>query len=200
MRGLGRNTTVNTALDALSHSLEGMLSVRSSHVSNALAREGIAMIMDCMEALLAFPKNPEDFPADMREKLLLASCIGGMVIAQTGTVVPHSMGYAFTLNWGADHGRANGLLMKSFFSWCREKERSLCKAESITPRIPGLCAALGMDLESFFVLLDKLLGEREKAAEAELAAWSALPMKNAANTYIQPTQEDIARIYRESVG
>ena len=197
MLDLGRSSTVNTAIDALSHSLEGMLAVRANYVSDVLAREGTAMIMDCMDALLAFPENPRDFPVDKREKLLLASCIGGMVIAQSGTVAPHSMGYLFTLNWGTDHGRANGLLMKSFFSWCREKEKT---SPAVTPRIPRLCAALGMDLEPFFAILEKLLGKREKATEAELTTWSALPMKNAANTYIKPAKEEIERIYRESVG
>ena len=136
-----------------------------------------------------------------REKLLLASAIAGMAIAQAGTTVIHSMGYMLTLNWGTDHGRATGLFMKSFLSWCREKEQELRKAPSqVASRIPGLCAALGMDLEPFFDILDKLLGQREKASEKELCAWGAQPMKNAANTYIQPNQEEVARMFRESVG
>jgi len=166
-----------------------------------LARQSIAMIMECTEALLAFPAEPSAFPREKREKLLLASSLAGMVISQTGTAVPHSMSYMFTLNWDTDHGRATGLLLKSFLSWCREKEQSLPKTDpSAASRINALCAALGMDLEPFFVILEKLLGQREKASEAELSAWGAQPMKNAANTFIQPTQEDIARMFRESVG
>jgi len=205
MLGLNRDLTVNTAIDALSHAIEGMLTRRANYLSDVLARQGIAMIMDCVEALLAFPEDPLAFPPELREKLLLASSIAGMVISQSGTAVPHSMGYMFSLNWGTDHGRANGLLMKSFLSWCREKEQALCKT-SVEPRIPGLCAALGMELEPFFDMLEKLLrlsvgspGQREKASEAELAAWCSQPMKNAANTYIQPSQEEIARMFRESV-
>ena len=198
---LNRNITVNTAIDALSHAIEGMLTVRANYLSDMLARESIVLIMDCMNDLLAFPKDPSSFPMDKREKLLLASTIGGMVIAQTGTAAPHSMGYQFTLNWGTDHGRANGLLLKSFLSWYRDKENALYKeSNSAMLRIPGLSAALGMNIEKFFDTLEKLLGQREKASEAELAAWSALPMKNAANTFIQPDQEEIKKIFHESVG
>ena len=207
MLGLNRNITVNTAIDALSHAVEGMLTLKANYLSNVLARQSIAMIMDCMDELLSFPADPLAFPVEKREKLLLASSIAGMVISQSGTAVIHSMGYLFSLNWGTDHGRANGLLMKSFLSWCREKEQVLCKTGSpVEPRIPGLCAVLGMELEPFFDILEKLLelsgespGQREKASEAELTAWAALPMKNAANTYIQPNQEEIARLFRESV-
>ena len=201
MQNLGRDITVHTAIDALSHAVEGMLTVRANYLSNILARESIAMIVDCMNDLLAFPKDPSAFSMDKREKLLLASAIGGMVIAQTGTAAPHSMGYQFTLNWGTDHGRANGLLMKSFLSWYRDKENALYKkSNSAVLRIPGLSTALGMSLEKLFDILEKLLGQREKASKEELAAWSALPMKNAANTFIQPDKEEIEKIFRESVG
>ncbi|MDR2702196.1 MAG: iron-containing alcohol dehydrogenase [Spirochaetaceae bacterium] len=193
---LNRNTTINTAIDALTHAVEGMLCLRANYLSDMLAKDAITMIMDCMEDLLAFPaENPTAFPVKKREKLLLASSIAGMVIAQTGTALPHSMGYLPTINWGTDHGRANGLFMKSFLSWCREKEQG-----STDRRIPALAAALGMEPERFFDMLELLLEPREKAAETELQAWSKLPMKNAANTYIKPEQEDIARIFRESLG
>ena len=196
MIDLNREITVNTVIDALSHAVEGMLSQKTHYMSDVLAVESISMIMDTMDDLLNFPADAGSFPFKKREQLLLASALAGMVIAQTGTVLPHSMGYLFTINWGTDHGRANGLLMESFLSWCREKEQTV----TITPRIPKLCSALGMELEKFFAILERLLVKREKATEPELALWSTLPMKNAANTYIQPNQEEITRIYYESVG
>jgi alcohol dehydrogenase len=153
--------------------------------------------MPCLEPLLAFPSKPEDFPFEFREKLLLGSAIAGMVIAQSGTAAPHSMGYHFTINWGTDHGRANGLLMKPFLEWCRARENA---GASAARRIPGLCAALGMELEPFLDIIERLLGTREQANEAELAAWGAAKMKNAANTYIQPDQNEICAMFRKAVG
>jgi alcohol dehydrogenase class IV len=195
--GLGRNTTVNTAIDALAHAVEGMLCVRANYLSDMLARESIALIQSCFDSLMHFPADPAALPAAVREKLLLASSIAGMGISQSGTSVIHSMGYMFTLNWGTDHGRASGLLMKSFLMWCREREKA---DPSIQPRIPALCSALGMDVDRFCGRLETLLGKREKASEAELAAWGATGMKNAVNTYIQPSQEEIDTMFRDAVG
>jgi alcohol dehydrogenase len=177
--------------------VEGFLTVRANYISDVLAKESIAMIRDCFEALLHFPTDPKTFPLEIRKKLLLASSIAGMGIAQSGTAAPHSMGYMFTLNWGTDHGRANGLLMTPFLKWCQAQEQA---NPAIPLRIPGLCAALGMDLEQFFDILEKLLGEREKASEAELQTWGNTPMKNAASTYIKPEQQDILNMFREAVG
>jgi alcohol dehydrogenase class IV len=197
MKNLSRDITVHTALDALSHAVEGILCLRANYMSDALAKESIALMRDCFDSLINFPGDPSAFPLEIREKLLLASVIAGMAISQSGTAVPHSMGYMFTLTWGTDHGRANGLLMKGFLNLCLNREKA---DSSIKPRIPSITKALGMDLEQFFGILEQLLGKREKATEAELAHWGAQPMKNAANTYIQPDQKDIAALFREAVG
>jgi alcohol dehydrogenase class IV len=197
MRTLGRDVTVHTALDALSHAIEGMLTLRANYLSDILARDALALILPCLKPLLAFPARPEDFPLELREKLLLGSTVAGMVIAQSGTAAPHSMGYHFTLNWGTAHGRANGLLMKPFLEWCRARENA---GSSAAPRIPALCAALGMELESFLDIIERLLGTREQASEAELAVWGAAKMKNAANTYIQPGQDEIFAMFRAATG
>ena len=201
IKDLSREITVNTAIDALSHAVEGMLTLRANLFSDMLAKESLRLILDCLDALLDFPENPSSFPVDKREKLLLASTVAGMVIAQSGTALPHSMGYQFTINWDTDHGRANGLILKSFLLWCLEKEKTIKKGDpSFTERIPKLRAAVEMDMEKFTDLIEQLLGQREKASETEINIWSALPMKNAANTYIQPNKEEIERIFRESVG
>ena len=201
MKYLNRDLTVHTAIDALTHAIEGMLTLRANYISDVLAAESMTMLLDCMNDLLAFPEDPSSFSMEKREKLLLASCIAGMEIAQSGTAAPHSMGYHFTLNWGTDHGRANGLLLKSFLLLCQEKEKVLQKNDpSFRPRIPKLRAALGMDLEKLFDIVEELLGKREKASEDEITGWCAFPMKNAANTYTLPDKEEIERMFRESVG
>jgi alcohol dehydrogenase class IV len=197
MRRLGRANTINTVIDALSHAVEGLLCVRANYLSDALAHKSITTILDCFDALLSFPALPEELPAEIREKLLLASSTAGMVIAQSGTSVVHSMGYMFTIHWGTDHGRANGLLLKPFLKWCQAKEKA---DPSVKPRIPVLCAALGTDLDTFCGRLEALLGRREKASETELETWGAAVMKNAANTYIQPNQGEILEMFREAVG
>ena len=46
-----------------------------------------------------------------------------MVIAQTGTSLPHGMGYHLTYFHNIAHGRANALLMKAYLEIYPNKER-----------------------------------------------------------------------------
>jgi alcohol dehydrogenase class IV len=199
MKGLGRNNTVNTAIDALSHAVEGMCSVRADPISDTLAKESIAMIMSCFDALLDFPEKPEDLPSEIREKLLLASAMAGIVISQTGTQVVHSMGYQFTLNWGTDHGRANGLIMGSFLKLLEAREKA---GSSSAKRIPAICSALGMNLDEFSRTLDKFLGKREQASSIQLEEWAdnSNEPRKLTNCYITVNREEILEMFRQSVG
>ncbi|MFA5449131.1 MAG: iron-containing alcohol dehydrogenase family protein [Clostridia bacterium] len=120
---LSYNTTLNTAIDALSHSVEGMLSKRANAVSDALAEKSISMIRECMDALKA---NTLTFLH--REKLLVASTLAGMVIAQTGTTAVHSLGYSLTYFKGADHGLANGYLLGAFLGFIEKHNPELAKS------------------------------------------------------------------------
>jgi alcohol dehydrogenase class IV len=63
---LGRNTTVNTALDALSHAVEGMLGGRASAFTDAAAKSGIRAFAECLPAL---PLNsPHTIPPPPQKK------------------------------------------------------------------------------------------------------------------------------------
>lgn len=199
MLRLGRDITVHTAIDALSHAVEGLISIRANYLSDSLARESIAMIMDSMKCLLDFPADPASFPPEIREKLLLASAIAGMVIAQTGTTAVHSMGYQYTLNWGTDHGRANALLLAEYLALLESKERA---DPAVKPRIAGVCEALGMDLPAFAELLNKLLVTREKATGAEIEAWVNNPVtaRSAPNCYLTINRDEVLELFRRSVG
>jgi alcohol dehydrogenase class IV len=196
-RGLNRTVTVNTAVDALSHAVEGMLSVRASVLSDALARESITAIAECFDALCDF-RDGSPMDTAIRRKLLYASALAGMVIANTGTTAIHSTGYMLTYNKNIDHGRANGLLFAEFLKFIEGKERG-----RDYPRIPGILSALRMgSLDEFAAVLDKLLLHREKleAAELEQYAETAITAKNVLNTVIPPEKEDLLAILRKSVG
>ena len=105
------STTINTAVDAFTHSLEGYLSLRSTPLSDALA----------IEAIRIFSKNlgnleNSNLNLAVRDELLYMSMLGGMVISQTGTTILHGMGYALTYFQDIPHGKANGLLMKEYLT------------------------------------------------------------------------------------
>lgn len=184
---LGVITTINTAIDALSHAVEGMLSVRASNVSNALAVASIRMVMNCVPDMLQALQSGSEgvFNLKQREQLLQASLMAGMVIAQTGTTAVHAMGYSLTYFKDIDHGRANGLLLGEY----------LKLVEKAQPDLAGrILAAMNFsEAEQFRELLNKLLGKKEEIGSEEIKQYSkrAIQTKNIANSVVKPTEEDI---------
>lgn len=192
---LSLKTTINTMVDALSHAVEGMLSARASVVSNALAIQSINLIMDCASMIKALKAADKKFVEDfeIREKLLNASFMAGMVIAQTGTTAVHAMGYSLTYFKDIDHGRANGLLLAEYLKLVEKQNVNLALS---------VLAALGLkSTEKFNEFLDSLLGDKESINLEEIEKYSGLAMatKNIANSAVKPTQDDLKLIYKASL-
>lgn len=182
----GRRTTIHTAVDALSHSVEGMISKRATSISNILAKESIRYICGCFDVLL----SQNEIPMEVRERLLYGSTLGGMVIAHSGTTAVHSMGYELTYFKGDDHGRANGLLLGSFLKLAEER---------IPETAREILQAMGMkNSEEFSACMDKLLGEKTKVAEEEIQKFTDIAMKakNIKNAAFEMTRDDVVRVYR----
>ncbi len=189
LQELPRRSMIHTVIDSLSHSMEGMLSVRAGELTDGMALQAISMIGRCFSALLEDSLSKED-----RRQLLLASTLGGMVIANTGTTVVHSMGYSLTYFHGADHGRANGLLLPEFLKVARKSEAH---------RVEKMLHAFGTaDAEQFAGKIGELLGEREKLTGSEIEKYTALASgsKNIANCRVPITPADIRNIFTASLG
>lgn len=197
--GLGAENTINTAIDAFSHAAEGMLSVRANCITDQLAQDAISTIASCFEELKRAAAGEGGAVSlgeggalsfEAREKLQYASMIAGIVIAHTGTTAVHSMGYSLTFFKGADHGRANGLLLADFIGLVAGQR------PDVTARILEASGMSGAD--ELRALMDELLGERETASEEEIQKYTdiAAKAKNIRNSIVTPTREDIAAIYR----
>jgi len=181
-------TTVNTAIDALSHSIEGMLSKRANAISNLLAKESIRIIAECFKELESGQVSNVS-----RERLLYASSLGGMVISQTGTVAVHAMGYSLTYFKNIDHGHANGLLMGEFLNYIKEFEPDL---------IAEILSFMNMNvIDEFKEKMETLLEKTEKITGEEIEQYSKTAMKTGhiANCIVTLDFEGVKRIYEKSV-
>ena len=192
---LSIDTTINTMVDALSHAVEGMLSVRASVASNAFAAQSIGMIMECTAPVINLKNSRVKYIEDLeiREKLLYASFMAGIVIAQTGTTVVHAMGYSLTYFKDIDHGRANGLLLAEYLRLVGKENTML---------LTKLMAALGLkSIDEFKLLLEDLLGEKECITKEEIEKFSsmALATRNIANSAVKPCVDEVANIYFKSL-
>ncbi|MDR3161083.1 MAG: iron-containing alcohol dehydrogenase [Spirochaetaceae bacterium] len=191
---LPRQVTINTAIDALSHAIEGMLSIRASAPSDMLARESIRLIAECFEDL-----GGEQAGLPVRWKLLYASTLAGMVIANAGTTAVHALGYMLTYFKHLDHGRANGLLLAQYLRFVEEAERSPKAGPS--GRIGEILGALQLgSVGEFARILDRLLGEKEKPEDLELEYYAdrSITTKNIQNCALKPDRDDLLRILRGS--
>ncbi len=180
-------TLINTAVDALSHSIEGMISVKATPISDALAVEGIRLIAACIPALRQGKLEKVD-----RERLMTASTLGGMVIAHTGTTIVHAMGYSLTYHHDIDHGRANGLLLGAFMNFTARQD------DTVVGRI---LHTMGMEgVGDFSALMDELLGGKEKMEDSEFESYAlkAVQTRNHGNCPVKPSVQDVVGMYRES--
>lgn len=117
---LSPKITNNTAIDALSHIIEGYMAVKSNFFSDIIAEAALKIFKEC----IPYIENKE-YDFEIREKLLICSTIAGILIAQTGTSLPHFFGYQLTYNKHIAHGAANGMLMTEYLKLFGEDEKVL---------------------------------------------------------------------------
>ena len=110
--------TRNTAVDALTHLIEAYLCSENGFLSDAIAEKGMEIFKDCK-----YPLLKGEFNTETREKLLLASTLGGMAIAQSQTSLPHAMGYYLTFFKELPHGAANAQFTKAYMDFVPEQDR-----------------------------------------------------------------------------
>ena len=185
---LSSSVTVNSAIDALSHAIEGYLSRRSTPISDCLALEAIKQFGSVKQSLF---KDKLEFAE--REALLYVSLLGGAVIAQTATTAVHALGYSLTYFHGIPHGRANGLLLAEYLRY---------NEPAAAEKIGSVLAALGMDcIDDFGDYLRKLLpcDERFTVAELENFARIASMAANTVNSPRQPNKAELQQILAASL-
>ena len=96
-----RETTVASALDALSHAMESIWNRGCNPVSDALAMRAISIIPRVLPRAVEAPDD-----VDARTALASAALVAGMAIASTRTALAHSISYPLTAELGVPHGIA----------------------------------------------------------------------------------------------
>lgn len=151
-----------TVFDALSHALEGLISLRANPFSDMCA-------VTAMELILGTLARPDEMRSDPAlANFLYASSMAGVVIAHTGTTLLHSLGYYLTNRKGVHHGTANAILMPYYMKMLGE-QRVIKYAV-----IPSLFQKHGFDIELWLEKLgagslNTILNREEKREMIEYA-------------------------------
>jgi alcohol dehydrogenase class IV len=113
--GLPPYITAATGMDAFTHCMEAFL-VGSLHpMADAIALEGMKMIIENLPKVI---DNPKDL--DARGKMLLAATMGATAF-QKGLGMIHSMAHPLSAEYNIHHGLANALLIKFCLEFTVEK-------------------------------------------------------------------------------
>jgi alcohol dehydrogenase class IV len=175
-------------VDALSHVVEGYLSKKGNLLSDALALEAIRAFGQTIPALTSRAVD-----LAVREQLLYISLLGGVVIAQSGTTMVHSLGYSLTYFRNIPHGRANGLLLTEYLRF-------------LEPAVPDKISSIlkALDIGSVDALADLMmnfLGPEPPLSAQETEEFSkiAIQAANIGNTPRIPDIEDLKDVLRSSL-
>ncbi|MBN2558225.1 MAG: iron-containing alcohol dehydrogenase [Clostridia bacterium] len=176
--------TLDTAFDAFTHLLESYLSLRSTPLNDIIALAGIRAFAECRQ-----PISEKLIIAETREKLMYASCLGGMAIAQTGTTMIHSMGYSLTYFRNYSHGRANAMLIGEYLRFNYDR---------IPGKIDMVMKILGFkDIDEAEVFFSMGLDEKPRLSDEECRTYAKLATEQA-NIRQNPRrveEEDVYKIY-----
>lgn len=189
LQSLSQAIAAGTALDALSHAIEGMLTKRASVMTDLIAAESIRMISSCFESL-----EKDTLGHAQRQRLLYASMLAGIVISNTGTTAMHAMGYLLTYFKDIDHGRANGLLMGAFMEFMQRHAPQ---------KVSHILSLMGIEsVESFKNHLERMLIDKETLSQSDIEKFTdiAVKAKNIDNTSVTVTRADLVQIYKDSFG
>ena len=189
LTSLSQAMAAGTALDALSHAIEGMLTVRASTMSDFIAAESIRLVSTCFE-----PLADDTLEHTHRQRLLYASMLAGIVIANTGTTALHAMGYSLTYFKGIDHGRANGLLMGAFINFMHQH---------VPEKVKQILSLMNLkSVDAFSTHINRMLKHKETLDQSDIETYAdiAVKAKNNANTIQSPVRSEIVQIYKNSFG
>lgn len=185
MTSLSPKVSLHTALDALSHLLEGLYSrSRNEHLYPMIYR-GIRLIIDNLSLCL---REPQHLPA--RQALALASLYGGITIAHTGTTLQHAIGYPFTSAFDIPHGLANAMFMKEMMEFNQPNMEGI---------INQLFEAIKMSKEELYYWLESFpIQIKVEISDDEEERWidEILGARNIAASPRVPTRDELRTLIR----
>ena len=101
-----RSLTAASGMDALTHAIESYVTPGANPFSDAMAmaafRYGYQNLAECYE---------HGDNLDAREKMLAASCMGGIAFSNCALGIVHGIAHTFGAEYGIPHGLANAIVL-----------------------------------------------------------------------------------------
>ncbi len=116
--GLPKELTAYTGMDALTHAIEGYVSVWKNDFSDGISLQAVKMVFEWL------PKSIEDLTdLEAREKMLVAACLAGMSFGNSQAALAHSLGHSMGSVLRTHHGLSVGMALPYTIEFnCTENE------------------------------------------------------------------------------
>jgi len=141
--GLPPKLTAATGLDALTHSMEAVMSVQRGPVSGALAYEAISLIH---KNLLLAVKEGSNLEA--RSNMMVAANLAGMAFNHSMVGVVHSVAHSVGAVAHVHHGTANGIFLPYGLEYNRDE---------VSERIASMARCFGISQGNEKKLVDQVI-------------------------------------------
>lgn len=107
-----QTVTADTAMDALTHSIEAYVSSETNDFSQALAERAVKILIKNTITVYESPDNLE-----ARQNIHIASCLAGAAFSNAGLGLTHGLAHAVGARFKIPHGRANAILLPYVMSF-----------------------------------------------------------------------------------
>ena len=154
MLSMPRGLTASTGMDALTHAIEGLITLGAWEMSDMFETKAIEMIAKWLPKAV---ENPSDIEA--RDGMATAQYIAGMAFSNVGLGLVHGMAHPLGAYYDIPHGVANALLLPFVMEY--NKEAAKAKYRTIAE-------AMGVDTSAM---------DDDQAAQAAVDAVKALAVK-----------------------
>ncbi len=127
--------TAFTAMDAMTHAIEGVTTVSANPISDGLGLHAIRIITKYLPEVMKNPGN-----VDARGYLLIASTMAGMSFINAFTGGVHATAHALGALYGIPHGLANSIMLPHVMTFNLEEkpERFVLIADAMGVNVDGM--------------------------------------------------------------
>ena len=130
MLSMPRGLTASTGMDALTHAIEGLITLGAWEMSDMFETKAIEMIAKWLPKAV---ENPSDIEA--RDGMATAQYIAGMAFSNVGLGLVHGMAHPLGAYYDSPHGVANALLLPFVMEYNKEaakaKYRTIAEAMGV---------------------------------------------------------------------
>ena len=130
MLSMPRGLTASTGMDALTHAIEGLITLGAWEMSDMFETKAIEMIANWLPKAV---ENPSDIEA--RDGMATAQYIAGMAFSNVGLGLVHGMAHPLGAYYDIPHGVANALLLPFVMEYNKEaakaKYRTIAEAMGV---------------------------------------------------------------------